>query len=78
MHTLSSAFYPLLLITLLAVIVPVLSSRLRALRLPLVVGEILAGIVIGKSGFHLVEKTPTLAPATRSGATQRTRFDDQT
>ena len=60
MHTSSTAFYSLLLITLLAVIVPVLSSRLRALRLPLVVGEILAGIVIGKSGFHLVEKTPTL------------------
>ncbi|MGH8163021.1 MAG: cation:proton antiporter, partial [Rhodanobacteraceae bacterium] len=60
MHTPSSAFYSLLLITLLAVIVPVLSSRLRALRLPLVVGEILAGIVIGKSGLHLVEKTPTL------------------
>ena len=41
-------------------IVPVLSSRLRVLRLPLVVGEILAGIVIGQSGFNLVEKTPTL------------------
>ncbi len=60
MHTPSSAFFSLFLITLLAVIVPVLSSRLRVLRLPLVVGEILAGIIIGQSGFNLVHKTPTL------------------
>ena len=60
MNTPQSAFFSLLLITILAVIVPVLSSRLRMLRLPLVVGEILAGIIIGKSGFNLVHKTPTL------------------
>lgn len=39
---------------------PVLSSRLRVLRLPFIVGDILAGIVIGQSGFNLVEKTPPL------------------
>ena len=60
MHTPASAFYSLLLITGLAVMVPILSSRLRMIRLPLVVGEIIAGIVIGKSGFQLVQKTPTL------------------
>lgn len=60
MQTPHSAYFSLLLITLLAVIVPVLSSRLRAFRLPMVVGEILAGVVIGRSGFNIVAKTPTL------------------
>lgn len=60
MHTPNSAFFSLLLITVLAVVVPVLSSRLKALRLPLVVGEILAGIAIGHSGLNLVHKTATL------------------
>ncbi len=55
-----SPFVPLLLITLLAVIVPVLASRIRQVRVPIIVGEILAGIVIGKSGFDLVPSTPTL------------------
>ncbi|MGI8891474.1 MAG: monovalent cation:proton antiporter family protein [Chthoniobacterales bacterium] len=55
-----SEFISLLLITLLAVIVPVVLSRVRVVRLPLVVGEILAGIIIGQSGFNLVHKTPTL------------------
>ena len=55
-----TAFFSLLLITLLAVIVPVVLSRLHIVRLPIVVGEILAGIVIGQSGFNLVQKTPTL------------------
>jgi Kef-type K+ transport system membrane component KefB/Trk K+ transport system NAD-binding subunit len=60
MHTSTAAFYSLLLITGLAVAVPILASRLRAIRLPLVVGEIIAGIIIGQSGFKLVERTPTL------------------
>ena len=55
MQTSHSAYYSLLLITILAVLVPVLSSRLRAFRLPMVMGEILAGIVIGRSGFNIVE-----------------------
>lgn len=56
----SSPFVPLLLITLLAVVVPVLVSRKRLVRLPIVVGEILAGIIIGQSGFDLVRPSPTL------------------
>ncbi len=60
MHTPDTAFFSLLLITILAVVVPVITSRLRVLRLPLVVGEILAGIVIGQSGFNLVHRAPTL------------------
>lgn len=36
------------------------AGALEALRLPLVVGEILAGIAIGYSGLNLVHQTPTL------------------
>lgn len=55
-----SPFIPLLLITGLALLVPVLSSRFRRIRLPIVVGEIIAGIIMGQSGFNLVEPSPTL------------------
>jgi Kef-type K+ transport system membrane component KefB len=51
---------PLLLITLLAVAIPILASRIRLVRLPIVVGEILAGIIIGQSGLNLVTSSPTL------------------
>lgn len=56
----SSPFLSLLLITGLAAFVPLLASRLRRLRVPTVVGEILAGMMIGKSGLNLVESSPTL------------------
>lgn len=55
-----SEYLPLLLITLLAFIVPVLASRFQAVKLPIVVGEILAGIIIGKSGFAIVQPSGTL------------------
>lgn len=54
-------FAALLLLTALAVLVPVLVSRITIVRLPVLVGEILAGRVIGQSGFDLVEPTETLA-----------------
>jgi Kef-type K+ transport system membrane component KefB/Trk K+ transport system NAD-binding subunit len=53
-------FLPLLLITILAVVVPIVTSRIRAFKFPIVVGEILAGIVIGKTGLNLVQSGPTL------------------
>lgn len=56
-----SEYLPLLLITALAVIVPVLASRMHIVRLPIVVGEILAGILIGRSGLNIVEPSPTLS-----------------
>jgi len=55
-----STFVALLLITLLALAVPVLSSRMRVVRLPIVVGEILAGMLIGRSGLDLVQSSATL------------------
>lgn len=48
-------FIPLLLVVFLAFIVPLVLSRSRRLRLPIVVGEILAGIIVGRSGFGWVE-----------------------
>lgn len=55
-----ASFVSLLLITVLALVVPVVVSRFRILSIPIVVGEIFAGIVIGESGFDLVQQTPTL------------------
>ena len=45
-------FIPLLLVVLLAFLVPILLARFK--RIPVVVGEILAGILIGPSVFGLV------------------------
>lgn len=55
-----SELFSLLLITFLAAAAPLLASRVKVFRLPIVVGEILAGIIIGKSGFDLVQPTETL------------------
>jgi len=46
--------FSLLLITSLAAVVPLLSRRLQRFRIPIVVWEIIVGIVIGKSGLHWV------------------------
>lgn len=52
-------FVPLLLVVVLAFLVPVLISRFR--RIPVVVGEILAGIIVGPSILGLVHgDEPTL------------------
>ena len=48
------SFLPLLLVVFLAFLVPIILSRFKRLRLPIVVGEILAGIIIGRSGFGWV------------------------
>jgi len=45
-------FFPLMLVVILAFIVPVLLARFR--HIPVVVGEILAGIIVGPSVFGLV------------------------
>lgn len=56
----SNPFIALLLITGLALIVPIILGRFRRLQLPIVVGEIFAGILIGRSGLNLVAESPTL------------------
>lgn len=49
------SFAPLLLVIFLAFAVPMLLARFKSLRLPIVVGELLAGIIVGRSGFGWVE-----------------------
>lgn len=49
------SFAPLLLVVFLAFVVPLLLSRFKRLRLPVVVGEILAGILIGGSVLGWVD-----------------------
>jgi Kef-type K+ transport system membrane component KefB/Trk K+ transport system NAD-binding subunit len=57
----SVSFGPLLLVVVLAAAVPLVLSRFPRLRLPVVVGEILVGIIIGDSGLGLVGHDPMLA-----------------
>lgn len=47
-------FAPLLVVIILAFFVPLLLTRFKRLKLPIVVGEILAGVVVGRSGFGWV------------------------
>jgi Kef-type K+ transport system membrane component KefB/Trk K+ transport system NAD-binding subunit len=54
------SFVPLLVVILLAVAAPVATSRIRWLRIPTVVGEIIAGIIVGKSVLGLVTHDPVL------------------
>ena len=51
----SGAWISLLIVAGLAFLVPLTLSRLKALRIPVVVGEILAGIAVGQSGLGLIE-----------------------
>lgn len=56
----NSSLAPVLLVVGLAFLVPLILSRFKRLRLPVVVGEIIAGMIIGRSGLQLVESDPTL------------------
>ncbi|NMB88427.1 MAG: cation:proton antiporter, partial [Chloroflexi bacterium] len=51
-------YLPLLVVLILAFLVPLLLSKVR--WLPIVVGEIAAGILIGRSGLNLVEHSAIL------------------
>ena len=50
----SGAWISLLIVAGLAFLVPLTLSRLKRFRIPIVVGEILAGIIVGQSGFGLI------------------------
>ncbi len=51
---------PLLIVMLLALVVPVAVSRIQAFRIPIVVGEIIVGIIVGKSGLNWVQQSQWL------------------
>lgn len=57
---LHNPFVALLIITGLALVVPFILSQFRSIQLPIVVGEILAGVIIGRSGFDLVATSEIL------------------
>jgi len=44
----------------LAFFTPILANRLKRFSVPIVVGEILAGMLIGRSGLNIIEATPIL------------------
>lgn len=50
----------LLLITGLAAVVPIFAKRLDRFGIPIVVYEILAGMIVGISGFNFIEPSPIL------------------
>ncbi len=50
------SFAPLLLVVLLAFLVPIFLSRISRLGIPIVVGEILIGILVGRSGLGWVNQ----------------------
>lgn len=51
---------PVLLVVGLAFLVPLILQRFRRLQIPVVVGEIFAGMIIGRSGLNLVVDDPVL------------------
>ncbi|MGB5983884.1 MAG: monovalent cation:proton antiporter family protein [Desulfobacterales bacterium] len=54
------SFIPLLIIVGIAFVVPIVLSRLGLRLIPVIVGEIIAGILVGKSGLNLVEENDVL------------------
>lgn len=49
------SYNSLVLVAVLAFVVPLVTSRIRFMTVPVVVGEILVGIIIGQSGLKLVQ-----------------------
>jgi len=56
MHSSDLSFVPLLVVIALSFLVPVLLSPVRRLGIPVVVGEIAAGMAVGHSGLGLVQE----------------------
>lgn len=49
---------PLVLIVIVAFFVPLLAGRIPRFRIPSAVAELVVGIILGKSGFELIEEVP--------------------
>lgn len=56
----SHTLIPLMIVVLLAFAVPLILSQSKRLVIPVVVGEIVAGIIVGDSGLKLVGYGPIL------------------
>lgn len=55
-----TSFSSLVIVTVIAFITPIILNRLRLNMIPVVVAEIIAGIIIGKTGFNFVQNDPIL------------------
>lgn len=51
-------FYPLLVVSILAVLVPVIVHRIPGIRVPIIVGEIVAGILVGPDLLGFIGRDP--------------------
>lgn len=56
----NNVLFALLLITALAAVIPILAKRLERFGVPIVVYEIIAGMIVGGSGLNLIEPSPIL------------------
>ncbi|WP_368293686.1 cation:proton antiporter [Dehalobacter sp. TBBPA1] len=54
------SYLPLLIIAITAVIVPLILNKIKIITIPIVVGEIIAGMILGKSGFNLFDITDNI------------------
>lgn len=51
----ATSIISLMIVTGVAFFIPILLQRLKLKAIPIVVAEIIAGIIIGKSGFDLID-----------------------
>lgn len=51
-------FMPLLIVTTVALVTVFISLKIRVMRIPIVVGEIIMGMIIGQSGLGLIPEEP--------------------
>ncbi|GGE51345.1 putative Na(+)/H(+) antiporter YjbQ [Pullulanibacillus camelliae] len=63
----SSSFASLVVVVVVAFLMPILLHRLRLQFVPVVVAEIVAGIVIGKTGFNLIHNDAILSTLSTLG-----------
>jgi Kef-type K+ transport system membrane component KefB len=56
----NNVLFALLLITALAAVIPILAKRLERFGVPIVVYEIIAGMIVGGSGLNLIEPSHIL------------------
>lgn len=59
----------LVIVLLAALMTPLLMAKFKISYLPTAVAEILVGILLGQSGFHLISTTPTLTELSSLGVT---------
>lgn len=65
----SASFSALVIIATAAFFTPIVVSRIKAIRVPVVVGELIVGILIGRSGLDIVRPEPWLGFLSSLGIT---------